>query len=109
AAKFSEKQLREAIAEQITEINETGLTAAAADDAAFFLGVFYRKNGYEQTEVKSQVAAGNTLVLKISEGPLTLIGDVTFPGNKTFPDATLRDYVVGATRERFSLLKKQIP
>jgi outer membrane protein insertion porin family len=109
ATKFSEKQLREAIAEQIAEINESGLTAAAADDAAFFLGIFYRKNGYPQAEVKSQVAAGDTLVLKISEGPLTLIGDVTFRGNKTFPDATLRDYVVGATRERFSLLKKQIP
>ena len=109
ASKFHEGDLRSAIADQIQDASESGLNAASADDAAFFLMLFYHKNGYSQAEVKPQIAGSDRLVLKISEGALTEIGGVTFHGGKSFSDATLHEYLIGATRERFSRLKKSVP
>src|ERR1700732_1533444 len=40
----SEKELRSQLKEQVTTINDFGLTPARADDAAFFLELFYRKH-----------------------------------------------------------------
>src|SRR3982074_683545 len=49
---FKDKELRSQLKEQITTIDEHGLTAARADDLAFFLEVFYRKHGYPKVKVK---------------------------------------------------------
>ena len=46
ASAFKDEELRTQLAEQITAIQELGLTAARADDAACFLELFYSKNGY---------------------------------------------------------------
>ncbi len=108
-AHFSEKIFREAIAEQITSIDEQGLSPALADDAAFFLGIFYRKNGYSQVEVKWRIDGPRQLTLIVSEGPLTLLGVVDFHGTAGEPVATLRDYIVGSTRERFPRTKTALP
>src|SRR5437762_10287483 len=43
---FKEKELRTALKEEITTIENFGLSPARADDLAFFLEVFYRKHGY---------------------------------------------------------------
>src|SRR6266513_5562029 len=43
---FDEKELRSALKEEITTIEDFGLSPARADDLAFFLEVFYRKHGY---------------------------------------------------------------
>src|SRR6266487_6115886 len=43
---FDEKTLRSQLKEQITTIDDYGLSPARADDVAFFLEVFYRKHGY---------------------------------------------------------------
>lgn len=106
ATHFRPDALREAIAEQIQTIAEQGLTPANADDAAFFLGIFYRKNGYSQVDVKWRIAGARTLVLNVAEGPFTALGDVSFEGVHGLPEATLRDYIVGTTRERFPRTKK---
>lgn len=106
AAHFSEAALRAAIAEPLQTIGEQGLTPANADDAAFFLGIFYRKNGYSQVDVKWRIAGPRALVLDVAEGPLTVLGGVTFAGVAGLPEATLRDYIVGTTRERFPRTKK---
>src|SRR4029079_5031412 len=42
---FDEKLLRSTLKEQITTIDDFGLTPARGDDAAFFLELFYRKQG----------------------------------------------------------------
>src|SRR3954468_23493327 len=49
---FNEKQLRSQLKEQITTIDDYGLTAARGDDAAFFLELFYRKHGYARVNVR---------------------------------------------------------
>src|SRR5215468_6298767 len=48
---FDEKELRLALKEEITTIDDFGLSPARADDLAFFLEVFYRKHGYAKVDV----------------------------------------------------------
>jgi outer membrane protein assembly complex protein YaeT len=107
--KFDEKKLREALADYIEGLNQESLTPARADDTAFFLGVFYRNHGYSQVDVKYEILTGGRLLLRVSEGPFTTIGKVTFRGNAHVEDDKLRDYLVGTTRERFPRLKREIP
>lgn len=101
ATKFDEGELRSAIAEQIEIIEQQGLSRALADDAAFFLGIFYRKHGYSQVDVQESIAGPRGLVLAVREGPLTELGHVEFRGVNGLSEATLRDYIIGVTRERF--------
>jgi outer membrane protein insertion porin family len=109
ATKFNEGELREAIADQIQAINESGLSPALADDAAFFLTLHYRRNGYSQAEVKWEIASSRRLILKVNEGPFTELGEINFRGVQSLDEATLRDYIVGTTRERFSRFKDELP
>lgn len=106
ATHFHEKELRAAITEQIQAIEEQSLSPALADDAAFFLGIFYRKNGYTQVDVKWKIVEPRELALVITERPFTTLGDVSFQGVAGLTEATLRDYIVGTTRERFPRTKK---
>ena len=106
---FSSEKIHTTLADQLTAIEHSGLSPAFADDAAFFLGVYYRKNGYSQAGVKWSIESGNTLRLSITEGPLTHLGNTIFHGNAHLPDTTLLDYVTGSTRERFPKLKLPYP
>src|ERR1043166_3710142 len=72
-AAFKEKDLRSVLKEQITTIDQYGLTAARGDDAAFFLELFYRKHGYAKVTVRYSIQ-GNRLLLDINEGPLVSLG-----------------------------------
>jgi outer membrane protein assembly complex protein YaeT len=97
ASHFNEKQLRTAIADQITALDQQGVSPALADDAAFFLSVFYRRNG------------PHSIALNITEGPLTMLSGVHFHGVSGLPVATLQDYITGTTRERSSTPKAALP
>ena len=78
---FSEKELRSQLKEQVATINDFGLTPARADDAAFFLELFYRKHGFMKTSVHYVIESGQRLRLQIDEGRLFTLGTVTFGGN----------------------------
>lgn len=106
---FAEKELRSQLKEQITTIDEYGLTAARGDDAAFFLELFYRKHGYAKVSVRYTIESGDRLRLDIDEGPLITLGMVNFVGNQHQPAELLFDYAVGPTRERYSSLQKKLP
>jgi outer membrane protein insertion porin family len=105
---FDEKLLRSTLKEQITTIDNFGLTAARGDDAAFFLELFYRKQGYPKVSVRYTIE-GDRLRLDIDEGPLVTLGMVNFVGNQNQPSEILFDYAVGPTRERYSSLQKKLP
>jgi outer membrane protein assembly complex protein YaeT len=105
---FDEKLLRSQLKEQITTIDDYGLTAARGDDAAFFLELFYRKHGYAKVNVRYTVA-GERLILDINEGPLVSLGMVNFVGNEHQPSDVLFEYAVGPTRERYSSMKSSLP
>lgn len=105
---FDEKLLRSTLKEQITTIDDYGLTAARGDDAAFFLELFYRKHGYAKVSVRYTIE-GDRLRLDVNEGPLVTLGLVNFVGNQNQPSEILFDYAVGPTRERYSSMQKNLP
>src|SRR6201993_1340809 len=66
---FAEKELPSALKEEITTIEDFGLSPARADDLAFFLEVFYRKHGYAKVNVHYAIESGSRLRLDVTEGP----------------------------------------
>ena len=106
---FKEKDLRLGLKEEITTIEDFGLSPARADDLAFFLEVFYRKHGYAKVDVHYVIESGDRLRLDINEGPRFLLSQVIFDGNAHEPADKLFEYIVGPTRERYSRLEKRLP
>ena len=106
---FKETELRSQLKEQINTLDEHGLTPARGDDMAFFLEIFYRKQGYAKVKVNYVIESSDRLRLDIDEGQLTTLGTVTFDGNVNEPADKLFDYAVGPTRERYSKLQKKLP
>ena len=106
---FAEKELRSALKEELTTIEDFGLSPARADDLAFFLEVFYRKHGYAKVNVHYVIESGSRLRLDITEGPRFMLRTVTFDGNAREPADKLFEYMVGPTRERYSKLEKRLP
>jgi outer membrane protein insertion porin family len=106
---FKEKELRTALKEEITTIEDFGLSPARADDLAFFLEVFYRKHGYAKVDVHYTIESADRLRLDINEGPRFLLRAVIFEGNDHEPADKLFEYAVGPTRERYSRMEKRLP
>ena len=106
---FAEKELRSALKEEITTIEDFGLNPARADDMAFFLEVFYRKHGYAKVNVHYVIESGSRLRLDITEGPRFMLRTIVFDGNAREPPDKLFEYMVGPTRERYSQLEKRLP
>ena len=106
---FKEKELRSQLKEQIATIDTYGLTAARADDLAFFLEVFYRKHGHLKVSVRYKIESGDRLRLEIDEGAIMTLGTVNFDGNVHEPTDKLFDFAVGPTRQRYSKLQKNLP
>jgi outer membrane protein assembly complex protein YaeT len=106
---FAEKELRSALKEEITTIEDFGLTPARADDLAFFLEVFYRKHGYAKVNVHYVIKSSERVRLDVTEGPRFMLRTVIFDGNAREPADKLFEYMVGPTRERYSRLEKRLP
>jgi len=106
---FPQDEMRGAIADSLKDIESQGLNKALADDAAFFLANHYREHGYAQVEVTFEIRGDNRLVLKINEGPLSRIGEQILIGNKQVPQATIIDYLLGPTHERFPKEREHPP
>jgi outer membrane protein insertion porin family len=106
---FTEKDLRSQLKEQIATIDQYGLTAARADDLAFFLELVYRKHGFAKVNVRYTIESGDRLRLDVNEGPRITLGKVIFEGNEHQPADKLFDFAVGPTRERYSRLEKTLP
>src|SRR5207253_9607275 len=109
ATVFKEEELRSVLKEQIATIHDFGLTAARADDAAFFLELFYRKHGYAKVDVHYSIESGSRLVLDVPEGPQAILGALNFVGNNYVPAEKLFEYAVGPTRERYAPLLSDLP
>lgn len=106
ATSFPEAELRTAIAEQLLDIESKGLTQARADDAAFFLGNFYRKAGFSRVEVKYEMR-GRTLVLQVKEGPRAFLRSLRFHGNRRFAEVRLAEYFAGVPVDKIA--EQKIP
>src|ERR1041385_1611146 len=106
---FTDKNWGSELKEQIATIDQYGLTAARADDLAFFLELVYRKHGFAKVDVHYLLESGDRLRLDIHEGPRITLGQVIFEGNAKEPADKLFDFAVGPTRERYSRLEKNLP
>src|SRR5437762_14034940 len=106
---FKEKELQTALKEEITTIEDFGLSPARADDLAFFLEVFYRKHGYAKVDVHYVIESGDRLRLDINEGPRFLISQVIFDGNGHEPSDKLFGYMGGARRAGYARLEERLP
>src|SRR5947199_35775 len=106
---FADKELRSALKEEITTIEDFGLNPARADDLAFFLEVFYRKHGYAKVNVHYVIESSERVRLVVTEGPRFMLREVVFHGNAHEPTDKLFEYMVGPTRERYSRLEKRLP
>jgi outer membrane protein insertion porin family len=106
--KFSEKELQTALSDQLASIQRQGLTVPVADDAAYYLAVFYRRHGYPAVDVKYHIK-GSYLQLAVLEGRYYKLGEIYFEGNTTFKPEELREYMVGTTRARLSQFTKELP
>jgi hypothetical protein len=109
ATAFKEEELRSVLKEEIATIHDFGLTAARADDAAFFLELFYRKHGYAKVDVHYSIEGGSRLVLNVTEGPVAILGTINFVGNNHVPAEKLFEYVVGPTRGRYTGRRRPAP
>src|SRR5437016_13503847 len=106
---FAEKELRSALKEEITTIQDFGLSPARGEEMAFFLEVFYRKHGYAKVNVHYVIESGSRLRLDTTEGPRFMLRTIVFDGNAREPADKLFEYMVGPTRERYSQLEKELP
>lgn len=105
---FKDEELRAAIAEQIREIDEKGVTPARADDAAYYVGSFYRKAGFAKVDTTYAIN-GARVTIKVVEGPRSLLRKVTFTGNNAIPTPQLYEYMIGATPERMEKQPQDFP
>ncbi len=105
---YSQDELLAAIGEQVREIQAQGLTPARADDAAYYVGAFYRKRGFAKAATEYEIR-GKKVVVRLTEGPRSTLRKITFIGNQAFPEATLYDYMIGATPERLAKEPAQFP
>src|SRR5437773_3043714 len=80
---FADKELRSALKEEITTIEDFGLNPARADDLAFFLEVFYRKHGYAKVNVHYVIESSGRVRLDITEGPRFMLREVVFQDRKS--------------------------
>lgn len=107
---FNDGDLGDALADPFDTLQQEGVTNATADDAAFFLELFYRKNGYPFAEGSYRIAGPKELLLIVEEGPLVALGDIRFTGNEHFKDpSNFQQYIIGTTRERFPASRTQLP
>src|SRR5438093_12873006 len=106
---FADKELRSALKEEITTIEDFGLNPARADDLAFFLEVFYRKHGYAKVNVHYVIESSERVRLDVTEGPRFMLREVVFHGNAHEPADRLFEYMVGPNRERYSRLENRLP
>ena len=108
AHSYTPDQLRQPLTEQIKDIQEHGLTPPRADDTAYYLAVYYRKQGFANVDVRWEIR-GSRLALTIQEGARAYLRNVTFKGNKAMDDKTLFEYLIGGTRERLAKSPTAVP
>lgn len=105
---FTDQEIRAPQTEEIRDIMEKGVTPARADDLAFYIGSFYRKAGYSKVTVDYEIH-GDKLLIKINEGPHSVLHQLIFTGNHAVDNATLYDYMIGATPDQLAHQPAKFP
>ncbi len=102
---FSEKDAREVLKDHWTEIEKKGLTSSLADDAAFFLRIGLRQQGFVDADVMSRILSAGVLELKVEEGQPLVLGKIVFTGVDKLDESLLKESMVAEMRKRQSFLE----
>lgn len=105
---ISEADLRTAEAEELGDIQNNGVSPARADDLSYYVGSYYRKQGYAKVEVTYEIQGG-TVIVKVVEGPKSVLHHLTFTGNRVVDNKTLYDFMIGATPETLAREPAKFP
>jgi len=92
---MSETALRREAAKELDAFDREGQLSADIDDAAYQMQTAYRKAGYAFATVDYQIEEKQgvkTVTFVVSEGPRVTVRDIILSGNKSFDDATLKNY-----------------
>lgn len=106
---FPPDRLRDALSDATEAITLEGVTPATADDAAFFLELFYRRNGYARALVTYTILPGGRLRLTVDEGQPVLLGKIDFITGRALPESRLKEYFLAPTRNRVPANRIQLP
>ncbi len=109
ATTFPVDTLRGSLSDAVESIEREGVTPATADDAAFFLELFYRRNGYARALVTSTILPGGRLQLKVDEGQPVTLGKIDFVGGRGLPEEKQKEYFLGPTRKRVPRGRAELP
>ena len=81
-------------------IEREGVKPATADDAAFFLELFYRRNGFARALVTYTILPGGRLQLRVDEGLPVTLGKINYQGGQGVAEDKRTEYFLGPTRTR---------
>ncbi len=101
---FEEESARKALQDQWREIETRGLTASRANDAAFFLRLALRQQGFSEAVV-DPFRSGNELRLKVTEGRRLTLGDIRLLGIKNLKEDRIKEALVKEMKQRQNLLE----
>ncbi|MEM7143612.1 MAG: BamA/TamA family outer membrane protein [Verrucomicrobiota bacterium] len=108
---ISEEDARAMITFQVRNIEESGVTMARADDAAFFLEEGIRDFGYREAKVEWEITSANDVLLTVQEAKEVYVGEIVVRGNEHLSAGAIRELITQATRKRlgYSIGAKDIP
>ena len=89
---LSAREIRRALSPLRVDLERTGVTDGAADDAAYETERFYQRNGFEKVHVASswrRVEDVFHIALTITEGPRSLVAALTFSGTDAIESTEL--------------------
>jgi outer membrane protein insertion porin family len=109
ATAFPEDTLRASLSDAVESIEREGVTPATADDAAFFLELFYRRNGFAHALVTYTILPGGRVKLKVDEGAPVKLGEIRLIGGQGLPEEKQKEYFLGPTRTRVPQGKTDLP
>jgi len=109
ATAFPVDTLRASLSDAAEGIEREGVKPATADDAAFFLELYYRRNGFARALVTYTILPGGRLQLKVDEGLPVTLGKIEYAGGQGIPQDKRTEYFLGPTRTRVPGGKTVLP
>jgi outer membrane protein assembly complex protein YaeT len=100
--------VEEVINAQLTLAADTEVSAALADDLAFFVRRHYLAQGFLGAAVQWQLV-DKSIVLVVDESVQQHVGEVSFDGNPGLKVEDLKRYLLRPTRERIGRFAKTTP
>lgn len=104
-------QARTWVSSQLDMLKKSGVSAARADDLAYFLETAMRQQGYSEATVDWKLEGageGARIVLLVAEGETFTIGRILVEGNAALEDEAVVELLTSPTRKRLRTKEGEI-